>query len=61
MSGYLSIAKLGDGYELVPKPVAEKIKQRDAKFIINNENEIEPDQNENDPYADYNIPDDLIW
>ena len=61
MSGRLFIAKLGDGYELVPKPVAEKIKQRDAKCIINNENEIEADQNEDDPYADYKIPDDLIW
>jgi uncharacterized protein len=63
MSGHLSIVKLGEGYELVPKPVAEKIKQRNAQCIINIEHYIEEeeDQNEDDPYADYKIPDDLIW
>ena len=65
MSGNLCIAKLGEGYELVPKPVAEKIKQRDAECIINIEHGIEADddsaQDEDDPYADYKIPDDLIW
>jgi len=61
MSGKLSIVKFGDGYELVPKPVAEKIKQRDAKCVINNENTTEPELDEDDPYADYKIPDDLIW
>jgi len=65
MSGHLSIAKLGEGYELVPKPVAEKIKQRDAQCIISNEHSIEDShehsQDADDPYADYKIPDDLIW
>jgi uncharacterized protein len=61
MSGRLSIAKLGKGYELVPMPVAEKIKQRDAQCIINNDHSVEPDADDDDPYADYKIPDDLIW
>ena len=65
MSGHLSIAKLGEGYELVPKPVAEKIEQRDAQCIISNEHSIEDSheqsQDLDDPYADYKIPDDLIW
>ena len=63
MSGNLCIAKLGEGYELVPKAVAEKIKQRDPRCIISNEHNIEsdPEQNADDPYADYKIPDDLIW
>ena len=61
MSGQLVIAKLGEGYELVPKPVAEKIKQRDADCIINNDHNLEPVAEEDDPYADYKIPDDLIW
>jgi uncharacterized protein len=62
-SGKLCIAKLGEGYELVPKPVADKIKQRDAECIINNDDSIRIDQSqdEDDPYADYKIPDDLIW
>ena len=61
MSGRLAIAKLGKGYELVPMPVAEKIKQRDAKCIILSEHDTEPEQDGDDPYADYKIPDDLMW
>jgi uncharacterized protein len=61
MSGNLAIAKLGEGYELVPKGVAEKIKQRDVQCIINNENAVEAETDDDDPYADYKIPDDLIW
>lgn len=61
MSGRLAIAKLGEGYEIVPVPVAEKIKQRDAQCIINCNHSAEPEQNVDDPYADYKIPDDLMW
>ncbi len=61
MSGHLAIAKLGDGYELVPLPVAEKIKQRDEQCIIFCESSPGAEPTENDPYADYQIPDDLMW
>lgn len=60
-SARLAIAKLGDGYELVPGPVADKIKQRDAQCIISCEHAAEPQMDEDDPYADYRIPDDLMW
>jgi hypothetical protein len=60
-SGRLAIVKLGEGYELVPVPVAEKIKQRDGQCIIMCEQTDEPELDENDPYADYKIPDDLMW
>jgi len=60
-SGRLAIAKLGESYKLVPAPVAEKIKQRDAQYIIMSEPTTEPEIDENDPYADYKIPDDLMW
>lgn len=60
-SGKLSIVKFGEGYELVPRPVAEKIKLRDAECIINNDDVIESVEDGDDPYADYQIPDDLIW
>jgi uncharacterized protein YaiL (DUF2058 family) len=61
VTGRLAIAKLGDAYELVPVPVAEKIKQRDAQCIILCDQGAEPEQGEDDPYADYKIPDDLMW
>ena len=64
-SGHLCIAKLGEGYELVPKPVAEKIKQRDTHCIIINDHStgdsLDHGQDTDDPYADYKIPDNLIW
>ena len=61
ISGYLAIAKLGERYELVPVPVAEKIKQRDEQCIILCEPSTETKFSGNDPYADYEIPDDLMW
>lgn len=61
MSGHLAIAKLGDGYDLVPVPIAEKIKQRDEQCIILCEPSSEAEPSADDPYADYKIPDDLMW
>jgi hypothetical protein len=61
MSGRLAIAKLGDGYELVPMPVADKIRQRDEQYIITCEQTTETEPAEDDPYANYSIPDDLMW
>ena len=60
-TGYLAIAKLHDGYQLVPTPVADKIKQRDPQCIITNDHGETSPSNEDDPYADYQIPDDLMW
>jgi len=60
-AGRLAIAKLGDGYELVPTPVADKIRQRDEQCIIMNDHGAEATRGEDDPYADYQIPDDLMW
>jgi hypothetical protein len=60
IQGKLGIARIEGRYELVPKTVAEKILQRNDKRIIL----FSPEQqtaDENDPYADYQIPDDLMW
>jgi len=59
--GRLAIAKLEGDYALVPTPVADKIKQRDEQCIITNDHGDTPSSNEEDPYADYQIPDDLMW
>ena len=65
VKGRLAIAKLGDSYELLPAPAAEKIMQRDAQVIVLlNRNEslgVDETEDEDDPYADYQIPDDLMW
>lgn len=60
-NGLIAIVKLGDQYELVPSPVAEKIAQRDEGRIVL-QNQVSKDAgDEGDPYADYQIPDDLTW
>ncbi|MEO9654569.1 DUF2058 domain-containing protein [Marinomonas sp.] len=59
--GRLAIAKLDDKYELVAEPVALKIKQRDESYILVCNNRVEEAEDEDDPYADFKIPDDLMW
>jgi len=48
-------------FEIVPAPVAEKIAQRDADSVVHLNQKVEMEENENDPYADFQIPDDLTW
>ena len=61
VKGRIAIARLDDSYELLPAAAAEKIMQRDAGVIVllNSNDKAEVDQD--DPYADYQIPDDLMW
>ena len=61
--GTLAIVKQKDGqqhtYALVPMSVAMKIEQRDTTVVV-----FQAEQNtadEDDPYADFQIPDDLTW
>lgn len=62
--GRLAIVKLDDGYELVPMPVADKIAERDEASVVyrSDQREAETEKSEQDDwYADYEIPDDLTW
>lgn len=59
--GRLAIVKLDDRYELVPYPVAEKIKQRDEVCVVFCSELQSQEADEDDPYADFQIPDDLMW
>lgn len=59
--GQLVIVRLGEHYELVPSIVAEKIAQRDESVLIRAPKNTEPVVDEDDPYKDYVIPDDLMW
>ena len=59
-NGRLCIIKLDEQYELIPSLVAEKIQQRDgATPILSNQPTETPD--EDDPYAEFQVPDDLMW
>ena len=59
--GKLAIVKLDGQYEIVPAPVADKIKQRDEKYIILRNVPSEQAEETDDFYSDYEIPDDLMW
>lgn len=64
--GRIAIVALGEGYELVPAKIAEKISQRDpgAILLLNTQSQAAAQSAEaadEDPYADYPIPDDLMW
>ncbi|WP_028117169.1 DUF2058 domain-containing protein [Ferrimonas senticii] len=62
INGQLAIAKLDDSYHLIPTAVAEKVQQRDDRFIVMlNDRHQAAEVDEDDPYADYQIPDDLMW
>lgn len=66
INGRLAIARLqvenGESqYAIIPAVVADKIAQRDADAIVLNSALSQDEQDEDDPYADFKIPDDLMW
>ncbi len=60
VAGRLVIVGLDDTFELVPRVVAEKIAERDASLVVQVQAQAQT-VDEDDPYADYQIPDDLMW
>ena len=58
--GLLAIARLDEGYEVIPAVLAEKIMLRDATCIVSVASRQQED-GDDDPYADYKVPDDLMW
>jgi uncharacterized protein YaiL (DUF2058 family) len=67
INGRLAIARLltdsnGESkYAIIPASVADKIAQRDADSIVLNSALSQEEQDEDDPYADFKVPDDLMW
>jgi len=59
--GLLVIARFDDGYEVIPASVAVKINERDTSVVISNKQPESAETNADDPYADYKVPDDLMW
>lgn len=66
-NGRLAIARLVSDknpegeYAIIPAIVADKIKQRDASFIVLSSELTQDAKDEDDPYADFVVPDDLMW
>jgi uncharacterized protein YaiL (DUF2058 family) len=60
MAGRLVIVCLGSATELVPKVIADKIAERDASLVVR-VNKASAEVDADDPYAAFQIPDDLMW
>lgn len=73
VAGSLAIVHSNDRYELVPRPIADKIAERDPDCVVFNASAAEtakqadteadgsPAEPEVDEYADFPVPDDLMW
>ncbi|SEA22928.1 DUF2058 domain-containing protein [Alkalimonas amylolytica] len=60
-SAKLAICAYEDDYYVVPRHVAEKVAERFAESLIYLAAESQQQPDEDDPYKDFPIPDDLMW
>jgi hypothetical protein len=60
VAGHLAIVCLGENAELVPRVIADKIAERDPSIVVQIK-KASTDVDEDDPYAAFQVPDDLMW
>lgn len=60
VAGRLVIIGLGGVFELVPRVIADKIAERDPNIVVR-VSKASTEVDEDDPYAAFQIPDDLMW
>lgn len=61
--GLLAIVKVEGRYELVPRDIGEKIRARHAASVVllNEPGPGRKEKDGDDPYAGFEVPDDLMW
>jgi uncharacterized protein YaiL (DUF2058 family) len=60
VAGRLVIVCLAGAVELVPRIIADKIAERDPAIVVRVK-QASMQVEEDDPYAAFQIPDDLMW
>lgn len=63
-SGALVIARLDEGYELLPRAAAQKVRERDPAAIVLDHGAPQaaaPASEDDEYYAQFQVPDDLVW
>jgi uncharacterized protein len=60
VAGHLVIVCQGGTTELVPKVIADKIAERDPSLVVR-VNKTSTEVDADDPYAAFQVPDDLMW
>lgn len=62
VNGRLSLCGLDELSYIVTRETAEKLAELDASIVlVQNDKVVDEQVDEDDPYADYQIPDDLMW
>ncbi|MDN3653939.1 DUF2058 domain-containing protein [Thalassotalea ponticola] len=61
INGRLAICALSGSAFVVTKETADKLAQIDSQVILVSNDKVDSDIDEDDPYAEYQIPDDLMW
>ena len=61
VAGHVVIARLEEDYALLPRPLADRINSKLEGFMVVSNDKSEVELAEDDPYAAYVIPDDLMW
>jgi uncharacterized protein YaiL (DUF2058 family) len=61
VAGRLAIVSHGGGFELVPRVIADKIAERAPDIVVRVTKTAPQAVAEDDPYADFKIPDDFTW
>jgi len=59
--GALAVVGKNDSLSIVPAQAAEKIAERDASWLVLQNQRDEADAEVDDEYAGYEVPDDLMW
>jgi uncharacterized protein YaiL (DUF2058 family) len=60
-NGRAGIVGVEQRYEIVPAEIARKIQSRDAACVLLLNDIPQHEYSEEDPYAAYQVPDDLMW
>lgn len=64
-SGALVIVRHGEGYELLPRAAADKVRERDAGLIVLDHGQADASSGGNaaddEYYKQFEVPDDLVW
>lgn len=61
VAGHVVIARNDASYALLPRPLADRINAKLEGFIVVSNDKATDEVEEDDPYAAYVIPDDLMW
>lgn len=60
-TGRMGVVQWQERYEVLPYEALERLAERDEGVIVSWHKESEQAPAEDDPYADFPIPDDLMW